>query len=106
MKISSLNISDGHIVELQISSELVRVIIKDWKEITHTLVFKNVIGIEAYSPENIDLSHIKVIHQSDAIKKVCSLVEESELEISEYSFISVWNEFPILNIFSEDLEIL
>lgn len=103
--ISELNVSDGQITELSIKADVATVVLKDWKEQTHTIVFKNVIGVEAYSPESVDLCHIKVTSESERLRKVCSIVEEDEDDITEYSFISAWNDLPILTVFCDSLEI-
>ncbi len=105
MMITELNVSDGQITEFSIQSDVVTVVLKDWQEKIHKIIFKNVIGIEAYSPENVDLCHITVILDSERLRKICSIVEEDENEITEYSFISAWNDLPILTIFGEVLEI-
>ena len=105
MMISELNVSDGQITEFTVQSDVATVVLKDWQEATHTLVFKDVIGVEAYSPECVDLCHIKVSTESEKVRKVCSIVEADENEITEYSFISAWSDLPILSIFGESAEI-
>jgi len=105
MKISELNVSDGHIINLSIGEDTVTVTLKDWKEKSYRIEFKDVIGLEAYSPENIDLSHIKVATGTDEVKRVCAVVEEDVSKITEYSFFSAWNNISILNIFAEDVHV-
>ncbi|TDO98872.1 hypothetical protein [Marinomonas balearica] len=105
MIISELNVSDGQVTELTVRSGVVTVVLKDWQSQFYTLVFNNVVGIESYSPENVDLCHIKVLTDSDQIRKVRSVIEADEEEITEYSFISTWNDFPILSVFGEGVEI-
>ena len=109
MLLSELDISDGQITEFTVQSDTVTILLKDWQEKTYKIIFKDVIGVEAYSPENIDLCHIDVKSSSKALQKVCLLVREDENEItkySKYSFFSAWSEFPILIIFGMDVEII
>ncbi len=105
MKISELNVSDGWVTELSIQSGVVTVVLKDWQDDSHTITFKGVVGIESYSPEGVDLCHIKVLSESKKIQKLCSIIEANEHEFKEYSFISAWNDLPVLTIFSDNVEI-
>jgi len=105
MMISELNVSDGQVTELTVQAGVVKVVLKDWQDNSHTLIFRDVVGVESYSPESVDLCHIKVSTDSERVRKVCSIVEADENEITEYSFISARSDLPILSIFSEAVEI-
>lgn len=105
MIISELNVSDGQVTEFTVRSGVATVVLKDWQDQVYTLVFNNVVGVESYSPEHVDLCHIKVLTDSEQVRKVRSVIEADEDEITEYSFISAWNDLPILSIFGEGVEI-
>ncbi|EJE4149819.1 TPA: hypothetical protein KDY52_004464 [Vibrio parahaemolyticus] len=106
MIISELNVSDGQVTEFSVQSDVVTVVLKDWQDEVHTLIFKGVVGVESYSPEGVDLCHIKVLTESEKVRKVCSIVEADEHEFIEYSFISAWSDLPVLSVFSENVEII
>lgn len=106
MIISELNVSDGQITKFSVQSDVVTVVLKDWQDEVHTLIFKGVIGVESYSPEGVDLCHIKVLNESEKVRKVCSIVEADAHEFIEYSFISAWSDLPVLSVFSENVEII
>ena len=108
MILSELDISDGQITEFTVQSDTVTILLKDWQEKTYKIIFKDVIGVEAYSPENNDLCHIAVTSNLKDWPKFL-IEEEDENEIkkhSKYSFFSVWYDFSILNIFGKDVEII
>ncbi|MGO1298560.1 MAG: hypothetical protein ACTMIA_14820 [Vibrio sp.] len=105
MIISELNVSDGQIIEFTIAADVATIVLKDWKDQVYTLVFNNIVGVEAYSPEFVDLCHIKETTDSEQLRKLRSIIEADEDEITEYSFISAWNDLSILSIFGESVEI-
>ena len=105
MMVSELNVSDGQITKFAVQSDVATIVLKDWQGKAHTLTFRDVVGVESYSPENVDLCHIKVSTESENVRKVCSIVEADESEVTEYSFISAWSDLPILSIFSKGVEI-
>lgn len=76
-KLKELNITDGQIISLIGFSGDVTVVISDWKEAKYKLGFRNVIGIEAYSPEQVDLCHVKIKEHSEKLKRACLIVDEN-----------------------------
>jgi len=60
VNLSDLKISDGKVVEFTVQSNVATVTFKDWQEKTYLILFRDFVGFESYSPENIDLSHISV----------------------------------------------
>ena len=104
-KINDIDLADGKIISIAYEADKVVLKVTDWQEKNFILEFYGVVGIESYSPENVDLSQFLINKESESLKLVCSRIEEDLERVYEYQFISVWNDQAILTIYSEGLQV-
>ena len=101
-RLEEFNFSDSVIASIEGYSGDVIITIIDWQELRYQVVFKNVIGVEAYSPEGVEVSHIAIQKNLSRIKEIAEIVEEDDVEnISQFSFFSSWTDEVFINIFGE-----
>ena len=105
MKVAELNVTDGQIIEFSVQSDVVTVQLEDWQAQGYTVIFKGVVGLEAYSPQGVDLCHIKVLSESEQINKVCAIVQEDGHQFNQYVFIGAWGDQAVLSLVCEDVEV-
>jgi len=79
--------------------------ITDWQEKTIELIFKNLIGIHAYSPEGQEISELSITENTPEITHALNAAqEEISTPIKKFSFISSWTGLSPLTIYATSLE--
>lgn len=95
---AKIRLNDGYITNLVIVDNEVRVTIRNWREGSEVLVFQNVIGLEAFSIANTELSHGTETSNDSLLERSCLIGEEQLPEFRCYAFFSPWSECPILKV--------
>ena len=106
MTVDELNLADGRITAINGHSGEVRVCCLDWQEKTIILSFNEVIGLTAYSPENVDLSHLSASTEHPAISAALAVAEEDPTNQHCYEFVSAWSGQSVLTIVAQHLDIV
>lgn len=99
MKFDSLIMSDAQIIEMRLDLFNLKFILKTWDEKEWLINFEEVLAIQSFSVEGVDLSHL-VICKNDPFK--ISAMEYFHDEDFErffcFNFYGVWGEKPLLKI--------
>ncbi|NNP71855.1 hypothetical protein A7P53_05140 [Acinetobacter defluvii] len=99
MLINDLNISDGVITSIQSNQSNVKIMITDWQGIQWEITFNEVLAIQAFSIEDIDLSHVSEVSDDSLKLKVLRLYKDEEPHrFTCFNFHVVWIEEPLLKI--------
>lgn len=101
--VSDIKLADGKIVSIKGYSGDVKVLCLDFQSDPVELVFSEVIGLLAYSPEQVDLSHITSSTESPIISEALKASEEDSCDHVCYDFISAWSGLPILRIIARSV---
>ncbi|WP_175815486.1 hypothetical protein [Burkholderia diffusa] len=68
------------------------------------VIFDTVLGMKAISPEGQDLSHLEESRGAYLIA-TCETAEEPADGFREFSFISAWNDKPLLTVIAIDVQV-
>ncbi|MCG8403778.1 MAG: hypothetical protein MI923_01140 [Phycisphaerales bacterium] len=102
---SNVNLADGKITEVKGLSGDVEVVCIDWEEKRLVLTFKDVIGLHAFSPEEVDLSHVVATRSDPEIQHAIKVAEEESTGQTCYKFVSAWSESSVLTIIAQDVAV-
>lgn len=102
---NQINFSDAEIFRMHTKKGDLHIELKDWQEKEISLVFKEVIGFEAFSPEGEDLSHGIATQKDPFIEHACKIANDNQEGVICFRFWSSWSNQPILTIAARDFEI-
>jgi len=95
---TKLRVDDGTITKLCVVDADVQLHLRNWRDQMETVTFRDVIGLEAYSIVNADLSHATETESDPLLERCCAVGQEQMTEFRCYAFFSVWSEQPILKV--------
>ncbi|MEG0292626.1 MAG: hypothetical protein RR617_07830 [Anaerovoracaceae bacterium] len=99
MKFDNLIMSDAQIIEMNLDLSSSKFILRTWDDKEWLIIFEEVLAIQSFSVEGVDLSHL-VIGNDDPFKT--STMEYFHDENFErflcFNFYGVWVEKPLLKI--------
>ncbi|MCP4537141.1 MAG: hypothetical protein GY832_08330 [Chloroflexi bacterium] len=98
MILDELQIADGQIVEIHSTREVLVVAFCDWQEQKWQLLFSNVVGIEAFSPEGEDLAGVEIEEDNELTRKAWEVTAEDDSVLRCYIFTSAWSGNPVLRV--------
>ena len=76
---------DGCIEELSFINDNLKLKIKDWKEVSHEIMFSNVFSLKLYNYLEEDISHVNIQKkENDTIIVFYSAWEEKEILMFEF----------------------
>lgn len=110
-KLSKYSFEDSSIIDIKIKCNHVEVVLKLWNDEKLSLIFNQYWKLIESSSLEVDIGEIIVEESSELLNEVKKHIIEgdgSEEEIKflkHYSFISAWNDKPVLEIVSNDIEV-
>lgn len=102
MNSSEILVADGQIEQFSYQGSRLIVLVRTDAG-AFEITFHTVLGVTALSPENVDLSHLAESMESQFLFDVCEAAEEPADGFKEFSFISAWDEKPILKVIAIDV---
>jgi hypothetical protein len=105
---TSLNeyrLDDATITKLTVEDAVARMMVRNWQDETHVLVFEDVVGIESMSFINASLSHGEDLANDDFLARCCAVGEEQPTEFRCFGFYSAWSDMPILKIVARSFSV-
>ncbi|ENX35262.1 hypothetical protein F889_00929 [Acinetobacter colistiniresistens] len=99
MKLNDLNLSDAQIIEINSTTQNLKVILKDWREKEWLITFHEVLAIQDFSVECEELSHISVL-VTDVFKSevLDHFSDEDSQRYLSFNFYGVWSDKALLKI--------
>ena len=97
--------ADGHVLTWSVNTEEVRVHFTNWQEALFTLVFRDVVGIEALSIEGEDLSHGTADSTDPFIERACRVARDDTEGFLCFAFWSAWADEPLMRIVARNFSI-
>ncbi|WP_143036638.1 hypothetical protein [Paraburkholderia steynii] len=104
MKSSEVLVADGQIETFSYRGNCLTVLIRTDGG-AFEVIFHTVLGMKATSPEGQDLSHLAESAESPYLVETCRAAEEPADGFKEFSFISAWNDEPLLTVVAIDVQV-
>ena len=104
MKSNEIHIADAQIESFSYSGGRLKVAVQTDGS-RFEIVFVNVLGMKAVSPEGQDLSHLAEHTESSYLSKTCEAAEEPSNGYKEYVVISAWTDQPLLTVVALDVQL-
>lgn len=103
MKIREIIVADGQIEAFSYRGNFLTVSVKT-DEGSIDVIFHDVLGMKALSPDGQDLSHLAENCASSFLYEVCVAAEEPVDGFKEFSFISAWTNEPLIIVVANDVQ--
>ncbi|MCL4664557.1 hypothetical protein L0Z14_26975 [Burkholderia multivorans] len=104
MKSSEIFVADAQIGSFSYQGGRLAVLIRADSGIFE-VIFHTVLGMKAISPEGQDLSHLAESTGGAYLIDTCEKAEEPADGFREFSFISAWNDEPLLTVIAIDVQV-
>jgi phosphoserine phosphatase len=93
-----IELSDAVISKIVIEAGQVRLHLKDWQEVGHSMVFANVLMIEDYGIVGEDVSHMSCSSSEGVVLEACRRAGEDPSAYQCFSLFGAWSDDPMLRL--------
>ncbi|MEM4725229.1 MAG: hypothetical protein QXP01_09475 [Candidatus Hadarchaeum sp.] len=102
---ATVRVDDARIVKLMLEGATLCLWIRGWQGDKVLIEFTDVIGIEGFEITDVDLGRVHESTTDPLIEKSCSFAGELRDGFNCYSFLSAWNDQPLLKVVAKSWKI-